>query len=155
MKIEKASLADMPEIEHLVSKNLGVKVRISKKMVGVLGSAQGIALKIVKHRRIIACLFMQFTGNSAEIQGLLVDCAHRGKGYGRALMNRAVRIAKRSKVDKLSLYVESANIPALCLYLSLGFSVAERCIHNTLFAKKVPVLLMELPLHNHQLSPTS
>ena len=48
---------------------------------------------------------------------IAVDGAHRGKGYGMALMQRAIDISKGS----IALHVEPEN-PAVFLYEKLGFT---------------------------------
>ncbi len=48
---------------------------------------------------------------------IAVDGAHRGKGYGMALMQRAIDISKGS----IALHVEPEN-PAVFLYKKLGFT---------------------------------
>ncbi|MGN5633640.1 GNAT family N-acetyltransferase [Streptomyces sp. AC154] len=45
----------------------------------------------------------------------------RGRGYGRALMTEAERIALAAGHDRLGLHVVTANIPAVRLYESLGY----------------------------------
>ncbi|MFI5804009.1 GNAT family N-acetyltransferase [Streptomyces sp. NPDC051561] len=50
-----------------------------------------------------------------------VDVAHRGRGYGRALMTQAERVALESGGTRLGLHVFAGNTPALRLYESLGY----------------------------------
>lgn len=48
---------------------------------------------------------------------IAVDSAHRGKGYGKALMEKAIEVSQGS----IALHVEPEN-PAVFLYQKLGFS---------------------------------
>ncbi|MET7640524.1 GNAT family N-acetyltransferase [Streptomyces sp. NPDC005438] len=50
-----------------------------------------------------------------------VERAHRGRGYGRALMLAAERECRDAGAERLGLNVYSANTPAVRLYDSLGF----------------------------------
>lgn len=54
-----------------------------------------------------------------------VNEAHRGRGYGRALMHRAEEITLEAGQDRLGLHVFAANTPALRLYESLGYAVTQ------------------------------
>ncbi|HEU0335742.1 MAG TPA: GNAT family N-acetyltransferase [Gaiellaceae bacterium] len=53
--------------------------------------------------------------------GLMVAAAHRRRGIGRALLERAVAWARSAGVRKLELHVFPWNEPALALYQSFGF----------------------------------
>ncbi|MFF3175981.1 GNAT family N-acetyltransferase [Streptomyces sp. NPDC057900] len=65
--------------------------------------------------------------------GMLVDYVFdvevyeefRGRGYGRALMLQAERIALAAGHQRLGLHVVTANIPALRLYESLGYEPTQ------------------------------
>lgn len=50
-----------------------------------------------------------------------VEARFRGRGYGRALMLQAERIALAAGHERLGLHVVTANTPALRLYESLGY----------------------------------
>ncbi len=50
-----------------------------------------------------------------------VDERFRGRGFGRALMIQAERLALASGDTRLGLHVVTANTPALRLYESLGY----------------------------------
>jgi RimJ/RimL family protein N-acetyltransferase len=53
--------------------------------------------------------------------GLMVAAAHRRRGAGRALLDRAVEWAREARVRKLELHVFPHNDPAIALYESFGF----------------------------------
>jgi RimJ/RimL family protein N-acetyltransferase len=53
--------------------------------------------------------------------GLMVAAAHRRKGVGRALLERAVAWARAAGIRKLELHVFPWNEPAIALYESFGF----------------------------------
>ena len=51
---------------------------------------------------------------------------HRGRGYGRRLMQEAESIARSSELEKVSLHVFEENRAAVNLYESLGYEVVGR-----------------------------
>ncbi|MFF0743707.1 GNAT family N-acetyltransferase [Streptomyces sp. NPDC004111] len=62
-----------------------------------------------------------------------VDERHRGRGYGRALMTQAERIALEGGDTRLGLHVFAGNTPALRLYESLGYRTTHlNCFKNLL-----------------------
>ncbi|MCX5202400.1 GNAT family N-acetyltransferase [Streptomyces sp. NBC_00237] len=58
---------------------------------------------------------------TAFVYDVEVDEQHRGRGYGRALMTLAERIALQADETRIGLHVFAGNTPALRLYESLGY----------------------------------
>ncbi|MFD3995548.1 GNAT family N-acetyltransferase [Streptomyces sp. NPDC058583] len=58
---------------------------------------------------------------AAFVYDIEVDEAHRGHGYGRALMLLAERVAREAGETLLGLHVFAGNTPAIRLYESLGY----------------------------------
>lgn len=63
--------------------------------------------------------------HTAEIRLLTVDLAHRGKGLGRALVERAVALARSRGFARISAKTPVVSPSAPHLYWSLGFKVVE------------------------------
>ncbi|MFI8436451.1 GNAT family N-acetyltransferase [Streptomyces sp. NPDC079020] len=61
-----------------------------------------------------------------------VDPAHRGRGYGRALMHLAEDVTRDAGLGRLGLHVFATNTPALRLYESLGYAVTQRNLAKAL-----------------------
>jgi len=67
------------------------------------------------------------TRHIAHIYGVYVDRSHRGKGIGRALLERTLSEAgKKRGIIKIQLSVNPALRPAVALYKSAGFEVVGR-----------------------------
>lgn len=65
--------------------------------------------------------------HKAGIFGLYVDPKVRGRGLGRALLERALEAARRMRgLRQVRLAVVASNLPALRLYESLGFRIYGR-----------------------------
>jgi streptothricin acetyltransferase len=57
----------------------------------------------------------------AYVEELIVDTEYRGKGVGRALMNRAIEWAKGQNFPGLTLETQDNNVPACRFYEKCGF----------------------------------
>jgi ribosomal protein S18 acetylase RimI-like enzyme len=65
--------------------------------------------------------------HKAQVWGMYVAGAARGQGVARELMQAALAHARATPgVDKVTLSVDAANVPAIALYESLGFVVFAR-----------------------------
>lgn len=68
----------------------------------------------------------------AFVYDVEVDESHRGKGYGRALMLHAERIAHGMETGVLGLHVFTGNTAAIGLYESLGYATTHRNVFKAL-----------------------
>ena len=72
----------------------------------------------------------------AYVEELVVDTEFRGKGVGRALMNRAIEWAKHQNFPGITLETQDNNVPACTFYEKCGFVLggfdlyAFRNLHN-------------------------
>jgi ribosomal protein S18 acetylase RimI-like enzyme len=60
------------------------------------------------------------------VLGMGVHPEHRGRGLGRALLDRTVNAAKAARLKRVELEVYASNVSAIALYLRSGF-VVEGC----------------------------
>jgi len=60
-------------------------------------------------------------GGLAWLHGICIHPAHQRKGLGEALLNHVVEYCKQQKCHKITLYTLPILVPALHLYLKLGF----------------------------------
>ncbi|MFJ2649403.1 GNAT family N-acetyltransferase [Streptomyces sp. NPDC087420] len=68
----------------------------------------------------------------AYVYDVVVGEDQRGKGYGRALMLLAERVALGFGATRLGLHVFAGNTPAIRLYESLGYVTTHRNFHKAL-----------------------
>ena len=66
------------------------------------------------------------------IYGIEVDHAHRGKGYGRAIMLAGEEECRRRGFEHLELNVFGNNTTAINLYTSLGYTVTSQQMRKEL-----------------------
>lgn len=67
-----------------------------------------------------------------NLYGIGVPQPHRGKGYGKRLLDQAAGLAKTDGFQKLLLDVNSTNEPALRLYRGYGFSACSETRYYTM-----------------------
>ncbi|MCH6159219.1 GNAT family N-acetyltransferase [Streptomyces marispadix] len=94
-------------------------------------STRGAALRVLVHDGTDAgCVWVELERSPREdsdayVYEIEVDEAQRGRGHGRTLMLVAEREALAAGARTLGLHVLTANTPAMRLYSSLGYRVAE------------------------------
>ena len=75
-------------------------------------------------RRLAGFILIRAAADEAEILTIAVGAGNRGRGYGRLLMEEALRRLYRERVAACFLEVDRDNGAAVALYRSLGFVVA-------------------------------
>jgi [ribosomal protein S18]-alanine N-acetyltransferase len=72
-------------------------------------------------RRLLGFVIVRSAADEAEILTIAVGRASRGKGYGRMLMEEAMRRLYRDRIAACYLEVDRGNSSAVGLYRALGF----------------------------------
>ncbi len=75
-------------------------------------------------RRLVGFVLMRVTADEAEVLTVAVRADSRSRGFGRLLMEEALRRLYRDHVASCFLEVDRGNAAAVGLYRSLGFVVA-------------------------------
>jgi ribosomal-protein-alanine N-acetyltransferase len=75
-------------------------------------------------RRMVGFVLLRVAADEAEVLTIAVRRDARGRGYGRMLMEEALRRLYRDRVAACFLEVNRTNAAAVGLYRSLGFVVA-------------------------------
>jgi ribosomal protein S18 acetylase RimI-like enzyme len=70
------------------------------------------------------------TGLRARIEDLVVSRTHRGLGLGKALMQRAMEVAREGQAHVLDLTSNPSRVEANRLYLTLGFERWETNVYR-------------------------
>lgn len=71
--------------------------------------------------RVVAYGVVQIAVGEAHLLNITVDPKQQGKGLGRYLLNELIEVA-RPKASTMFLEVRPSNLPAIHLYLSVGFN---------------------------------
>lgn len=77
-------------------------------------------------RTVVGFVMLRVVAGEAEVLTVAVGEARRGRGYGRRLMEEALRRLYADAVESVFLEVSEVNDPALALYRRLGFKEVGR-----------------------------
>lgn len=72
-------------------------------------------------RRVVGFVTIRIAADEAEVLTIAIDRTSRGKGFGRLLMEEAMRRLYRENVSACFLEVDGGNDRAVGLYQALGF----------------------------------
>ena len=115
-------------------------VRVMVGLMRALGRPIFRFFTVEMDGRIVATTIVSFTPRAGYISMVMVDKPFRGRGYARALMERAREAAERAHRRYVALDVLADNAPAIALYRSLGYEdLREVGLFSRPLAPVVPV----------------
>ncbi len=95
-----------------------------EEFAALLADRGVFAVGLRRGRRLAGFVLVRVVADEAEILTIAVRKALRGRGYGRMLMDEALRRLHRAGASRCFLEVDRGNAAAVALYRSLGFAVA-------------------------------
>lgn len=93
------------------------------------------SIEIIEDNEVLGRISWSPIENGATDIDVYVTSIHRGKGFGTALMAKALNQLKNEGVRVIELGVDGNNLPALKLYRKFGFEVDETNFYIATFAK--------------------
>lgn len=81
--------------------------------------------------------YSTWKGKALYLEDLVVSARHRGKGYGKALLDAIVRKAKEDNCKQVRWQVLDWNEPAIKFYQSIGADLDPEWINCTLDEKQI------------------
>jgi ribosomal protein S18 acetylase RimI-like enzyme len=91
----------------------------------VLRGEWGAMFVAMNGEELAGCIGIHPHEEYGHVIGMLVDERHRGRGIGRALLDRATEWARTQNLPDISLLVFPHNERAIALYRSAGFEQRE------------------------------
>lgn len=95
-----------------------------EEFAALLSDRGVFAVGLRRGSRLAGFVLVRVAADEAEILTIAVRPAWRGRGFGRMLMDEALRRLHRAGVSRCFLEVDRGNSPAVALYRSLGYEVA-------------------------------
>ncbi len=71
----------------------------------------------------VGSLILVYNGSNASIYSVEVLDSHRGKGYGKKLVEKAINVCKSKSIKMLELNTEQDNQVANSMYRKMGFKL--------------------------------
>ncbi len=130
-ELNRADLSDLDALMALENKNFTTPVALSRRQLRYLMKSPSASVHVLRcggklvgdalllRRRRKDCI-------TGRLYSLAVDSAHRGKGFGKALLNNCLDILKAEGIATVFLEVDVENIPAIALYEAFGFKKIRR-----------------------------
>ncbi len=106
--------------------------RLEARRLDGFGGSEYTWLVLVQGKEVVACLCVsqirppQITEDVVEISDVIVDSGHRGKGFGRQLLESAFAWGRERGLDGAMLNVMEFNTPARRLYEKMGMYTTGR-----------------------------
>ncbi|MHA1481628.1 MAG: GNAT family N-acetyltransferase, partial [Candidatus Thorarchaeota archaeon] len=98
------------------------------------GFIKEASLLILKDNEVAAFIVSRSQNDDTSIGPVGVTTGYRRKGLGKVLLSRAITAIRGKGIQRISLEMDSSNIPALELYKKYGF----RTIHETVYYAWTP-----------------
>lgn len=116
-------LPNEEEIMALLGKiNSGEELELEDTLLPEVEEKRGMQIYLAyKDDKIVGKIHLETNSQVSGIYGLGVLPEYRGKGYGRAILLKGIKIMKESGIKNIMLQVEAENSTALGLYTSCGF----------------------------------
>jgi len=118
-----------PEWQAVQARLSGYDKATSRELAAILERIAVPARAILIHDEagapVAAALAMVSSGIGVYLN-VVVDAARRGHGFGRALMQAALRFTQAEGARHAAIQVLAANMPAVTLYTGLGFAEVYR-----------------------------
>jgi ribosomal protein S18 acetylase RimI-like enzyme len=141
---ESALLGNRPEgFEEVVRRVFRWDSRLILGFLRLLGRPIYRLLVVEADGQLVATTLLTFPPVSAYVSNVVVDPAHRRRGYAKQMLERAREIAKRSGRKYVALDVLDNNVNARTLYESIGY--------RPLRAKSFYVLEDTTPLQSYRI----
>jgi len=124
VNIRPMTLDDNHAVMALMAGTPGVAVRAADSPEAIaryLERNPGLSLVAEDDALIVACLFCGHDGRRGYLHHVVVDREHRGRGIGRALVDRALDSLAALGIYKTHLDVFATNAPALAFWQHAGW----------------------------------
>ncbi|MFP4023625.1 MAG: ribosomal protein S18-alanine N-acetyltransferase [Thiohalospira sp.] len=127
LKIEKAQLADLNKIIELEKQCFFSDAFFRHQFYYFINKSKSEFVVVRKHDKIIGYLIIQIRKNSLKyrIYSIAIAPEARGMGIGKKLLEYTEQLARKNKIQKITLEVSEKNIAAINLYKKQGYRVVK------------------------------
>ena len=123
LQMRQANSGDLDAIASILAADSG-NLEAEKQWVGkLLGDPSRRFYLATLHGKPIGCLRLDDMGDQVGIYAFEIRMGYRGLGYGRQMLEEAIRAIRAETQKRIMLDVETDNTNAIGLYRSCGFEV--------------------------------
>lgn len=120
----------LPEIARFQSKAFETDLDYALKYVTESLEGQDTRLFVLRNQeQVLASITVDLSQGTTYFFGLAVDPDHLRKGYARYLLRSVMNQMAAEVEQQFQIVVEEENQAALCLYLSLGFTIQTEVLY--------------------------
>lgn len=119
--ISKVEEKDVPALERLISKEFAYKGLDRQKILERMKSPEIMIFKKTTEGKLVGFVELDMKGGEAFMNAVGVTEGHRGKGFGKELVEYAADFAREHGFQKIGLFVKKGNEKAKALYSKIGF----------------------------------
>lgn len=120
MLIREMTLQDVPAVAEIEKACFSLPWS-EKSLVDSVVREDTMFLVCEDAQEIVGYIGMYLSFDEGDITNVAVSPAHRKKGYGEAIVSKAVELAKEKQLEMILLEVRVSNVPAISLYKKMGF----------------------------------
>lgn len=123
MLITKISELDLSLLENIayLEKEILPDPWDEKSLQSTMAQPHGNIWAVEENNQVIAYLIFYTMGDEIEIARIAVLPEHRGKGYGKKLLDELFKYARENNTNQILLEVRGNNEAAISLYKNQGF----------------------------------
>ncbi|MCX7830470.1 MAG: ribosomal protein S18-alanine N-acetyltransferase [Acidobacteria bacterium] len=84
------------------------------------------SFSLEKEKKIIGYAFLHVYDDFSHLVNIALDKNFRGRGLGEYFLKQVIKISEMNNCERMVLEVREGNIPAVNLYLKVGFKVIRK-----------------------------
>ena len=123
LHIRQANSSDLDAIVSILATDSGNVESIQKWVRKLLEEPTSRFYLATLDEKPLGCLRLDYMSDQVGIYAIEVRLGYRGLGYGRQILEEAIRIIRAENHKRIMLDVETDNDNAIGLYLSCGFEI--------------------------------
>ena len=123
LNIRQANKQDLEAIVSILATDSGNVESISQWVAKLFEEPTSRFYLVTLNEKPLGCFRLDFMSDQVGIYAFEVHMGYRGLGYGRQMLEEAIRTIRSESRKRIMLDVETDNTTAIGLYLSCGFEI--------------------------------
>ena len=120
MLIREMTLQDVPAIAEIEKACFSLPWS-EQSLIDSVTREDTMFLVCEEEQNIVGYIGMYLSFDEGDITNVAVAPAYRKRGYGEAIVSKAIELAKEKQLEMILLEVRVSNAPAISLYKKMGF----------------------------------